>query len=98
MAQQEFGRRRPPPAGETTYTVNGGSGFTLPPIEPMKLVFGGGYCVLGYVLGILLFVTLLPQPRPEFLRFVYVPADTRTDLIQGSFEAKHPRILMPGEN
>jgi hypothetical protein len=94
---QEFGRRRPAADAQPAYRVKSG-GLSLPSIDPMQIAYGIGFCLVGYVLGMSLFGTLLPQPKPEFLRFVYVPAETRTDLINDSFEAPKAKIVMPGKN
>ncbi len=83
----EFGQRRPAQHDEPE-NESGGlmARLSEQTVDPMQLLQGAGYCLLGYLVASIAIGTLAPPPGPEFMRFVYVPREARKDLIQDSFE------------
>ena len=91
----EFGQRRPAQHDEPE-KASGGlmARLSEQTIDPMQLLQGAGYCLLGYLVASIAIGTLAPAPGPEFMRFVYVPGETRKDLIQDSFKSPAKKIVL----
>jgi hypothetical protein len=93
----EFGKRRTEaePAASRATATSSGLNFRMPDVEPMQIVYGAGFVLLGYVLGMLLLNTLFPFRAPEFKKFVFVPAELRDDLIKEEFKSVRPNASSP---
>jgi hypothetical protein len=92
---REFGKRRPDEPERPENPDK--SRFAWPAIDvsPLQFAQGAGYVLLGFVLARFAIGTLFPVGQPEYLRYVFVPGEQRTDLINDHFDPPSVKLRMP---